>query len=168
MAYKVVDLRGVIPGDPVAVQGAKPKSKGVIVHYNGDPNGFTGVVGGRRTPGEVDAADARYHLVKNFETAADPDYSPELKSYLDELGGGPAPLRGRRLRQRKGGACHAMRITGTPYGWWADVTVLDEHPRNPDSSSPTTTPGAWAYILTAGLASSCRQRRQVVARTRSQ
>lgn len=47
MAYKTVDLRGKIPGNPIANQGTQKKTGGGILHYNGDPNGYTGVEIGR-------------------------------------------------------------------------------------------------------------------------
>src|SRR5215212_2470211 len=72
MVYEIVDLRGQIPGDPAANQGAKEKTKGIVVHYNGDPNGYTGVASGQRTSQEVYAADADYHIQKNWGTPEDP------------------------------------------------------------------------------------------------
>lgn len=63
MAYKTVDLRGKLLGNPASPDtGSQKKTKGVVVHYNGDPGGYTGVAGGRRHPADVYAADARWHI----------------------------------------------------------------------------------------------------------
>lgn len=82
MAYKIVDLRKKLPGSPVASQGAKVKNRGVVIHYNGDPDGTTGVVSGGKTPEQVYIADAHYHINKNWNTAADPAYTNGIQYHF--------------------------------------------------------------------------------------
>lgn len=65
-AYKVVDLRGEISGKPKANQGTQKKTKGIVLHYNGDEDGITGVASGQRTPREVYDADASWHIQKDW------------------------------------------------------------------------------------------------------
>ena len=66
MAYKTVDLRGQIPGDPAANQGAKEKTKGVVVHYNGAENGYAGVAGGEVSVQQRYANDANDHIQRDW------------------------------------------------------------------------------------------------------
>lgn len=66
MAYNTVDLRDQIPGDPVANQGAKEKTKGVVVHYNGAENGFAGVAGGELSVQQRYANDADDHIQRGW------------------------------------------------------------------------------------------------------
>ena len=72
MAYKTVDLRDELPGDPAANQGAKEKTKGIVVHYNGAPGGNAGVAGGQLTPQQRFVNDAKDHINKNWGTEGDP------------------------------------------------------------------------------------------------
>lgn len=57
--YRIVDLRGKIPGSPKANQGTQKKTDGVVIHYNGPA---TGVPDGRVSPFNVYYNDARYHM----------------------------------------------------------------------------------------------------------
>jgi hypothetical protein len=70
MTYKTVDLRDQIPGDPVANQGAKEKTKGVVVHYNGADNGFAGVADGELSVQQRYANDANDHIQRDWGDGA--------------------------------------------------------------------------------------------------
>ena len=61
--YKVVDLRGVIPGYAQPNQGSQKKYSGSVIHFNGPA---TGVASGRVSPVALYAADARYHMQKDW------------------------------------------------------------------------------------------------------
>jgi hypothetical protein len=66
MAYKTIDLRGQIPGEPAANRGAKEKAKGVVVHYNGAPGGFAGVAGGQVSVQQRYTNDANEHMQRDW------------------------------------------------------------------------------------------------------
>lgn len=68
MTYKIVDLRPILPGSPVADQGQKPKSKGVVIHYNGAESGATGVPSGYSTSKEIFVGAANRHRTIDWGT----------------------------------------------------------------------------------------------------
>ena len=86
VTYNVVDLRGKIPGAAQPNQGSQKKYSGSVIHYNGDPSGYTGVASGRVSPVAVYAADARYHMQKNWGSASSPAWANGIQYHYGVWG----------------------------------------------------------------------------------
>ncbi len=86
MAYKIVDLRNKIYGNPAASQGNQKKTNGIVIHYSGDPDGTTGVVSGSKTPQQSYDANARYHASINWGTSSDPAYTNGIQYHYGVWG----------------------------------------------------------------------------------